>query len=87
MNHRPAFGLQSEKLQQAFETLGFSTENGPAIDRGDMLDILQSKGILKISLFLIFTFNKIALFSSFFVTVLMMYLYGTEHSNPVLFSE
>ena len=29
----------------AFELLGFDTEAGMAIDRGDLLDFLQSKGV------------------------------------------
>ena len=44
-NHRPAFGLQADKLAMAFELLGFDTEAGMAIDRGDLLDFLQSKGV------------------------------------------
>ena len=44
-NHRPAFGLQADKLAMAFELLGFDTDAGMAIDRGDLLDFLQSKGV------------------------------------------
>ncbi|CAH1800946.1 unnamed protein product [Owenia fusiformis] len=44
INHRPAFGLQPEKIKWAFETLGFNSENGPTIDRGELLDMLQRKG-------------------------------------------
>ena len=44
-NHRPAFGLQADKVAMAFELLGFNTDAGMAIDRGDLLDFLQSKGV------------------------------------------
>ncbi|XP_013416583.1 cilia- and flagella-associated protein 251 isoform X1 [Lingula anatina] len=44
INHRPAFGLSPERLAAAFETLGLPTEQGYAIDRGELLDLLQSKG-------------------------------------------
>ena len=44
INHRPAFGLSPEKLVKAFETLGFSTDKGVAIERGDLLEMLQTKG-------------------------------------------
>ncbi|KAL4223798.1 Cilia- and flagella-associated protein 251 [Mactra antiquata] len=44
INHRPAFGLSPEKLLKAFETLGMYTEKGSAIDRGDLLEMLQTKG-------------------------------------------
>jgi len=44
INHRPAFGLSPEKLLQAFETLGVPTGNGRAINRGDLLEMLQTKG-------------------------------------------
>ena len=43
-NHRPVFGLQAEKIIRAFELLGFETEAGMAIERGDLLDLLQNKG-------------------------------------------
>lgn len=44
INHRPAFGLSPEKLIKAFETLGLPTDKGNAIERGDLLDLLQTKG-------------------------------------------
>ncbi|KAL3856807.1 hypothetical protein ACJMK2_011524 [Sinanodonta woodiana] len=44
INHRPAFGLSPEKLKWAFETLGIPTDQGKAIERGDLLDLLQSQG-------------------------------------------
>ncbi|XP_077995257.1 cilia- and flagella-associated protein 251-like [Glandiceps talaboti] len=45
VNHRPAFGLSTDQLQRAFEILGVLDNNGtPAIDRGELLDLLQSKG-------------------------------------------
>ncbi len=44
-NHRPAFGLQAEKIAQAFEMLGFDTDAGSAVERGDLLDYLQNKGM------------------------------------------
>ncbi|XP_067673834.1 cilia- and flagella-associated protein 251-like isoform X2 [Haliotis asinina] len=44
VNHRPAFGLSPEKILWAFDTLGIPTDQGPAIERGELLEILQSKG-------------------------------------------
>ncbi|KAL5017193.1 hypothetical protein ScPMuIL_006782 [Solemya velum] len=44
INHRPAFGLSPEKIKWAFDVLGLPTNDGNAIERGDMLDMLQSKG-------------------------------------------
>ena len=44
INHRPAFGLSPEKLIKAFETLGLPTDKGFAIERGDLLDLMQTKG-------------------------------------------
>ncbi|ESO91649.1 hypothetical protein LOTGIDRAFT_191347 [Lottia gigantea] len=44
VNHRPAFGLSAEKVLEAFDILGIPTNNGNAVDRGDLLDMLQSKG-------------------------------------------
>nr|KAG5708132.1 hypothetical protein BaRGS_002868 [Batillaria attramentaria] len=46
VNHRPAFGLSPEKLLWAFDTLGVPTPQGGSIERGELLDILQSKGRL-----------------------------------------
>ncbi|XP_033747234.1 cilia- and flagella-associated protein 251-like isoform X1 [Pecten maximus] len=43
-NHRPAFGLDPEKLIEAFDILGVATHKGSAIERGDLLDYLQTKG-------------------------------------------
>ena len=50
INHRPAFGLDPMKLVKAFETLGLPTNKGNAIDRGDLLDLLQTKGMYHYSL-------------------------------------
>ena len=44
INHRPAFGLDPSKLITAFEALGIQTPQGSAIERGDLLDMLQTKG-------------------------------------------
>ncbi|XP_069611603.1 cilia- and flagella-associated protein 251 [Ranitomeya imitator] len=45
INHRPAFGLCLKELQQAFQVLGFSNENGEqTINRGQLLLLLQTKG-------------------------------------------
>lgn len=44
VNHRPAFGLTPEKLVWAFDTLGVPSANGSVIERGELLDLLQSKG-------------------------------------------
>ncbi|XP_072043906.1 cilia- and flagella-associated protein 251-like [Amphiura filiformis] len=45
VNHRPAFGLSATKLYEAFEVLGLDEYMGaPAVDRGELLDILQTKG-------------------------------------------
>ncbi|KAM3936701.1 cilia- and flagella-associated protein 251 [Leptodactylus fuscus] len=45
INHRPAFGISLKELQQAFQVLGFSKENGEqAINRGHLLQLLQTRG-------------------------------------------
>ncbi|XP_071849088.1 cilia- and flagella-associated protein 251-like isoform X2 [Apostichopus japonicus] len=46
VNHRPAFGLSLSQLHRAFEVLGMQDETGglPSIDRGELLDLLQTKG-------------------------------------------
>ncbi|XP_022086386.1 cilia- and flagella-associated protein 251-like [Acanthaster planci] len=45
VNHRPAFGLSEAKLHWAFEVLGFDEGiSQPAIERGDLLHMLQNKG-------------------------------------------
>ncbi|XP_073532367.1 cilia- and flagella-associated protein 251 isoform X2 [Phyllobates terribilis] len=45
INHRPAFGVCLKELQQAFQVLGFSNENGEqTINRGQLLQLLQTKG-------------------------------------------
>ncbi|XP_056390908.1 cilia- and flagella-associated protein 251 [Hyla sarda] len=45
INHRPAFGLSLQELQQAFQVLGFTKENGEqAINRGHLLQLLQTRG-------------------------------------------
>jgi len=44
INHRPAFGLSPDKLLQAFETLGLPGDKGSSINRGDLLEMLQTKG-------------------------------------------
>ena len=44
INHRPAFGLQPDRLAWAFHTLGYSLEGMPAIDRSDLLHVLQNRG-------------------------------------------
>ncbi|XP_073442098.1 cilia- and flagella-associated protein 251 [Dendrobates tinctorius] len=45
INHRPAFGVCLKELQQAFQVLGFSSENGEqTINRGQLLQLLQTKG-------------------------------------------
>ncbi|XP_075690400.1 cilia- and flagella-associated protein 251 isoform X2 [Rhinoderma darwinii] len=45
INHRPAFGLCLKELQQAFQVLGFTNENGEqAINRGHLLQLLQTRG-------------------------------------------
>ena len=47
INHRPAFGLNPEKLLWAFQTLAEHPEiGGGFIERGDLLDLLQKKGKL-----------------------------------------
>lgn len=47
VNHRPAFGLSMNKIQRAFQVLGYDNENGDkVIDRGDLLWLLQHRGEL-----------------------------------------
>jgi len=44
VNHRPAFGLDMNQLKWAFEVLGYKTNNTHAIDRDQLLDLLQNYG-------------------------------------------
>nr|XP_033813292.1 cilia- and flagella-associated protein 251 isoform X2 [Geotrypetes seraphini] len=45
INHQPAFGISMSEIHQAFKILGFSNENNEnVIDRGDLLEMLQSRG-------------------------------------------
>ena len=45
INHRPAFGLEPDKLSKVFDILGVSVGGGkPAIERGELLDMLQKNG-------------------------------------------
>uniref|UniRef100_A0A8V5H9N6 Uncharacterized protein n=1 Tax=Melopsittacus undulatus TaxID=13146 RepID=A0A8V5H9N6_MELUD len=49
VNHRPAFGLSMNKIQQAFRVLGYDNENGDkVIDRGDLLWLLQLHHMVKV---------------------------------------
>lgn len=46
VNHRPAFGLASREIQQAFDVLGYENEDHEAaINRDDLLLLLQHKGV------------------------------------------
>jgi WD40 repeat protein/Ca2+-binding EF-hand superfamily protein len=45
INHRPAFGLQPEDLEEAFDKLGIPDENGEnVIERAELLELLQERG-------------------------------------------
>lgn len=45
INHRPAFGLSMKEIQNAFQVLGYGTENGEiVINKGDLLQQLQCRG-------------------------------------------
>ncbi|ELU01761.1 hypothetical protein CAPTEDRAFT_143966 [Capitella teleta] len=44
INHRPAFGLQPDKLAWAFETLGVTMDGLPFLDRSELLHLLQNRG-------------------------------------------
>ncbi|KAM8960745.1 cilia- and flagella-associated protein 251 [Pelodytes ibericus] len=45
VNHRPAFGLSVEEIQNAFQELGFVNEKGEqTINRGVLLQLLQTRG-------------------------------------------
>ncbi|XP_065424173.1 cilia- and flagella-associated protein 251 isoform X3 [Chrysemys picta bellii] len=45
INHRPAFGLSIKEIQNAFQVLGYDTENGEiVINREDLLQQLQCRG-------------------------------------------
>ncbi|XP_068100947.1 cilia- and flagella-associated protein 251 [Hyperolius riggenbachi] len=45
INHRPAFGLCLDELQQAFQVLGLTNEKGElVVNRGDLLQLLQTRG-------------------------------------------
>ncbi|XP_074868746.1 cilia- and flagella-associated protein 251 isoform X2 [Carettochelys insculpta] len=45
INHRPAFGLSMKEIENAFQVLGYTSENGEiVINRGNLLQQLQSRG-------------------------------------------
>ncbi|XP_043354194.1 cilia- and flagella-associated protein 251 isoform X3 [Dermochelys coriacea] len=45
INHRPAFGLSMKEIQNAFQVLGYDTENGEiVINKGVLLQQLQCRG-------------------------------------------
>uniref|UniRef100_A0A8C5LN81 Cilia- and flagella-associated protein 251 n=1 Tax=Leptobrachium leishanense TaxID=445787 RepID=A0A8C5LN81_9ANUR len=46
INHRPAFGLCMGEIHHAFQVLGFACGKGEqSINRGELLELLQTKGI------------------------------------------
>lgn len=46
MNHRPAFGLEPEKVLWAFEKLGDVKDT---LERGELLDLLQNRGKIPVN--------------------------------------
>ena len=58
MNHRPVFGLDASEIENAFRVLAISSGRGrsedgdPAVDRGYLLELLQSRGNGEESLYL-----------------------------------
>ncbi|XP_068749733.1 cilia- and flagella-associated protein 251-like [Montipora capricornis] len=44
VNHRPAFGISPFDLHEAFSKLGTPSDEGFALDRDDLLSLLQNKG-------------------------------------------
>lgn len=47
INHRPAFGISSDELVQAFHILCESDETGePVLQRHKLLELLQVRGML-----------------------------------------
>lgn len=46
INHRPAFGLNHDKISWCFEVLSGKLGGDASIKRGQFLDLLQRKGEL-----------------------------------------
>lgn len=44
VNHRPTFGVNFTRLHQAFDVLGQRKADTLVLDRGRLLNLLQSKG-------------------------------------------
>ncbi|XP_076435189.1 cilia- and flagella-associated protein 251-like isoform X2 [Babylonia areolata] len=44
VNYRPAFGLSLDKVNWAFHVLGLPSPDGDSLSRGQLLDLLQSRG-------------------------------------------
>lgn len=48
VNHRPAFGISSDELDQAFCILGDHDSTGrPVLQRRELLELLQVRGMLQ----------------------------------------
>ena len=62
VNHRPVFGLDASEIENAFRVLAISSGRGraadgdPAVDRGYLLELLQSRGDGEEYLYLLFNF-------------------------------
>lgn len=70
INHRPAFGISSNEIVQAFRVLGKSDGAGqPVLLRQELIELLQVRGTLQTS---VFVFSNV-LFSTINVAHLVMY--------------
>lgn len=50
INHRPAFGISSDELVQAFHVLGEKDSTGePVLHKKDVLGLLQARGMKQVA--------------------------------------
>lgn len=50
VNHRPAFGISGEEIVQAFHILGkHDSTGGAALQRHELLELLQARGTMQVN--------------------------------------